>query len=157
MYDKKIICDDQNVVFFSVCPNFQCHYTVTGFTHQSHPVHSAERWPMFSGLSLPRTAASVKTENMGEWLQPFNKIKSVRGLNLIHVSSLSVNEAFAHFYDVGCHGFQWDESRLRHVNLLFISNDPGKILWMEHRTCDLCQLWKTHMPFSTHQKSYENV
>lgn len=123
---------------------FQCHNTIGGFTHQSRPVHSAERWPTFSGLSLPRTTASVKIENMGGWLQLFNKIKLTSGLNLIHVSSLLVSEVFSHFDNVRCHGFQRDESRLHHVNLLFISNDPGKILWIEHRTCDHCQLWKTH-------------
>lgn len=144
-------------IFFFVYPYFQCHNSIIGFTQQSHPVNSAERWPMFSGLSLPRTAASVKMENMREWLQLFNKIKSARGFSLIHVTSLFVSEVFAHFYNVGCHGFQWDESRLRHMNLLFISNDPEEILWVKHRTCDLCQIWKTHMPITMHQKNYENV
>lgn len=125
-------------------------------SHNNHIQLILQRWPMFSGLSPPRTAASVKMENMREWLQPLNKIKPARGFSFIHITSLFVSEVFAHFYNVGCHGFQWDESRLRHMNLLFISDDPEEILRVKH-TYDLCQIWKTHMPISMHQKNYENV
>ena len=39
-----------------------------------------------------------------------------------------MRKMFAHFYYIRCHGLQWDESRLLHVDFLFISNYPREIL-----------------------------
>lgn len=143
---KNIICDDQNIFF--VCPYFQCHNSIIGFTQQSHPVNSAEMTYVFWALSS--TYSCICKNGRHEGMTPAG------GFSFIHVTSLFVSEVFAHFYNVGCHGFQWDESRLCHMNLLFISDDPEEILRVK-QTCDLCQIWKTHMPISMHQKNYENV
>ena len=42
----------------------------------------------------------------------------------------------AHFYYVRCHGLQWDQSRLLHVDLLFISNYPWEILKKQIYKCN---------------------
>lgn len=42
----------------------------------------------------------------------------------------------AHFYYVRCHGLQWDESRLLHVDLLLISNYPWEILKRQIHKCE---------------------
>lgn len=48
---------------------------------------------------------------------------------------INERDVSAHFYYVWCHSLQWDESRLLHVDLLLISNNPWKILKKETQKC----------------------
>lgn len=82
----------------------------------------------FLGSLLHVQLHLLKTENMRA--NDSNHLRRAKQLQVrldfCHVSASS--EAFPHFYNVGRHGFQRDESGLIHVDLLFISDDPGKIL-----------------------------
>lgn len=90
--------------------------------------------PTFSGLSLLRTAASVKHRDI-TILEISHWINLDLTLVLMFLSFNRFSDRWvkcvAYFDNVGCHGLQWDEPGLLHVDLLLIRNYPWKILRME--------------------------
>lgn len=92
--------------------------------------------PTFSGLSLLRTAASIKHRDI-TILEISHWINLDLTLQLMFLSFNRFSDRWvkcvAYFDNVGCHGLQWDEPGLLHVDLLLIGNYPWKILRMETR------------------------
>lgn len=147
------------VIYVRSCFNIATDW----LTHQRHPFLPAKRGATFSGLSLPRTAASVQDREGNQQLGERDMSRKLNyrvkprldfwclRLCLLTDTLMGEWDVSAHFDYVRCHGLQWDQSRLLHVDLLLIGNYPWKILRRERHKCDTTHAYNKRWLQETHR------